>query len=163
MNNPLSLNLSLIDICQELGLSPEFLVALSGNTQNYYQVFDRPKRAGGLRHIAASQDKLKSIQRTLLDDFLVKIALPEHVHGCVKGRSIASNASKHVNRAVVINLDLSNFFGSVNDELVRSILQDHFNCDAEASLILARLMTFNKTLPQGAPITLPTILRTSAP
>jgi RNA-directed DNA polymerase len=151
MNNPLSLNLSIIDICQELGLLPEFLVALSDDAANHYQVFDRPKRAGGVRHIAASQDKLKSIQRTLLDEFLKKITLPEHVHGCVKGRSIASNARKHVNRDVVLNLDLSNFFGSVSDVLVRSILQKQFNCDAEASLILAKLMTFNKTLPQGAP------------
>jgi hypothetical protein len=29
MNNSLNLNLSIIDICQELGLLPEFLVALS--------------------------------------------------------------------------------------------------------------------------------------
>lgn len=151
MNNPLGNSLSINSICQELGLMPEFLVALSEDAASHYQTFERPKRSGGVRAIAASQDKLKSIQRTLLDNFLAKIILPDHVHGCIKGRSIASNARRHVNQEVVVNLDLSNFFGSIDISVVQSVLRDWFGCDSEASLVLAKLMTFKNCLPQGAP------------
>ena len=151
MNNSLGSGLSIIDICQELGLSPEFLVALGDQSSSYYENFERAKRSGGIRLIAASQDRLKWLQQTLLKNFFSKVIMPAHVHGCVKGRSIASNARNHVNQDVVLNFDLTNFFGSIDDSRVKTVLHERFNCNSEASQIFTKLLTYKGCLPQGAP------------
>ena len=130
---------------------PQFLLDLTGNVGNYYSSFERPKRSGGYRKISASRDRLKRIQRLFLDEFLTKYQLPPHVHGCIKHRSTATNAKEHVNQEVVINLDLSNFFGTISSGTVEAVLESRFNCDKDAASVLAKLMTLNECLPQGAP------------
>jgi len=143
--------LSLAEICRELGLDPQFLVDLAQNAPAYYSTFDRRKRSGGVRPIAASQGSLKRTQRLILDGLLAKLSMPAHVHGCVKGRSAVTNAEKHVNQEVVINMDLSSFFGSISLPRVKQLLLRLLDCDDNAAQMLAQLLTFNNQLPQGAP------------
>ncbi len=151
MENELNMCLSLSTICQELGLQPQFLLDLGKDVAGSYQVFERVKRSGGMRKISASQGKLKRTQRLLLEEFLPRVPMPAHVHGCVKGRSIATNAEVHVNQEVVVNIDLTDFFGTISRETVVGILRQRYNCDYESSQALASLMTFENSLPQGAP------------
>lgn len=145
------IQMSLDNICDELGLQPQFLYEMSNETSTLYEVFDRPKRSGGVRTICVPHEKLKSIQRIILTGFLSRVAMPPHVHGCVKGRSIVTNARAHVNKPLVINIDLTNFFGSIHHDTVSTIFKTQFNCDDEAAEVLARLTTFGNFLPQGAP------------
>src|SRR5437763_16948159 len=91
-------HLSLSDICQELGLQPQFLLELSEVASSLYTTFELPKRSGGVRIICVPKDNLKRVQRLILDGVLSKVQMPPHVHGCVKGRSIATNAREHVNK-----------------------------------------------------------------
>lgn len=147
MNSERSLN----DICEKLGLQPQFLLNLAENAHRFYITFDRPKKSGGVRTISASQDSLKRIQRVLLDGLLSEKNLPSHVHGCVKGRSVVSNAEVHVNKELVINLDISKFFPSITFEMIERIFEDTYNCDPETSELLTRLTTLDGSLPQGAP------------
>jgi RNA-directed DNA polymerase len=153
--------LSLSDICQGLGLQPQFLLDLSYKTSSLYITFDRPKRSGGVRTISAPQDELKRIQRLIYDGILSKADLPPYVHGCVKGRSILTNAAGHINKPLVINIDLVNFFGSIRFDRVAEIFRNQFRCDDDAATALARLTTFGDSLPQGAP-TSPVIANLSA-
>jgi hypothetical protein len=74
-----------------------------------------------------------------------------HLHGGIKGRSVVTNAKPHLNREVVINLDLSNFFGTITAAKVRKVFKDHLGCSPEVAKILAALTTLNNQLPQGAP------------
>lgn len=143
--------LSLSDICAELGLEPQFLHNLSLLASTQYSTYDRPKRSGGVRTIAAPQDRLKSVQRLILDQFLTKVALPGYVHGCVKGRSMVTNASGHVNKPLVLNIDLTDFFGSISFERVIRLYKEVFDCDDSAAETLTRLTTYGNFLPQGAP------------
>jgi RNA-directed DNA polymerase len=46
---------------------------------------------------------------------------------------------------------LTNFFGSIDDSRVKTVLQERFNCNSEASQILTKLLTYKGSLPQGAP------------
>jgi RNA-directed DNA polymerase len=143
--------LSLTDICQELGLSPQFLLDLAQHSAGFYRVFDQQKRSGGLRTISAPHGQLKTVQRTILDGLLSKVPFPSHVHGCVRGRSIVSNARGHTNQEVVVNVDLSDFFGTISFARVAQIFQEKFKCDKQASETLAQLTTYHNRLPQGAP------------
>jgi RNA-directed DNA polymerase len=153
--------LSLSDICQELGLQPQFLLELSEISSTLYTTFDVPKRSGGLRTLCVPKDRLKRVQRLLLDAFLSKIEMPPHVHGCVKGRSTVTNAKGHVNKPLVINIDLTDFFGSIGYDVVSQIFKTEFNCDKEAAQVLTRLTTYGNFLPQGAP-TSPALANISA-
>ncbi len=143
--------LSLADLCRELGLQQQYVLELASEAEKFYTTFDRPKRSGGTRPICASEGRLKSFQRTLLSGVLSRYPMPQHVHGCVKGRSTATNAREHVNQDVVLNIDLSDFFGSIHFDSIRQIYQDIFSFDDGASRTLSQLTTFKNRLPQGAP------------
>jgi RNA-directed DNA polymerase len=91
------------------------------------------------------------MQRVLLDGLLTDFPMPAHVHGCVKGRSIATNAQIHVDRDVVINIDLSNFLGTVCFDTVKQIFIENFRFDEDAAEVFARLTVVGGGLPQGAP------------
>ncbi|HLI02429.1 MAG TPA: reverse transcriptase family protein [Acidimicrobiales bacterium] len=72
-----------------------------------------PKATGGLRLLEAPKPVLKHAQRVLLRTVLS--AIPPHpaAHGFTAGRSARTHAAGHVGRAVVLRLDLEDFFGSV--------------------------------------------------
>lgn len=130
---------------------PSAVLDVSQQSGRHYTKFERPKRAGGVRVISASQGRLKWMQRVFLDGVLACYPMPSHVHGGVKGRSAASNARMHVDRDVVINIDLSNFFGSVCFDTVSRILMEKFYFDEGAAEVFARLTVVGGSLPQGAP------------
>lgn len=144
-------SLSLADICSRLGLMPDAVLDVSQHAWRYYCKFKRPKRSGGVRIISASQGRLKWMQRILLDGVLSHYPMPAHVHGCVKGRSPVTNARLHVNQPLVINIDLSDFFASVNFDTVADILTEKFHFDTDAAETFARLTVVGGGLPQGAP------------
>lgn len=81
---------------------------------SHYQRFLLPKKTGGHRLISAPMPRLKRAQYWILDNILAKVPLHEAAHGFVPGRSILTNASPHVGRDVVINLDLKEFFPSLS-------------------------------------------------
>ena len=71
-------------------------------------------RRGGLpRLIEIPKGRLKEIQRWILREILDQIPVHQSAHGFRPGRSAASHASVHVGRAVVMRLDLKDFFASV--------------------------------------------------
>lgn len=153
--------LNIDDIGKQLGLTPQFLFEAADAASTQYMIFDLPKRAGGLRTICSPKNELKRIQRAILEALLWEFEMPTHVHGCVRGRSIVTNAQPHVNKALVLTLDIKDFFGSVGVELVKMIYQEQFNCDENTADILTKLTTYGNFLPQGAP-TSPTLANIAA-
>jgi RNA-directed DNA polymerase len=76
-----------------------------------YRVVIKP--SGGARVLEAPKDKLKRIQRHILENILNPIDPHPAAHGFVRGRSVLSFAKPHAKRSVVLRLDLEDFFGSV--------------------------------------------------
>lgn len=152
---------TLDQICEELGLRSQFLLELSKRASSLYTTYDIAKRAGGVRTISVPDKGLKSVQRSVLDIIFSRFEMPAHVHGCVKGRSIVTNARGHTDQTLVINIDLKNFFGTIRYETVFEIFKNHFNFDEHSSEIFARLTTYGDCLPQGAP-TSPTLANIAA-
>jgi RNA-directed DNA polymerase len=144
-------SLSLDDVCTRLGWSSSAIRELARDARGYYSKFERRKRTGGTRLICASQGRLKWLQRAFLDGFLAPIEMPPHVQGCVKGRSARTNAELHVNKEVVINIDLRDFFGSVSLNMVTQLFIDKLAFEEEAAEIFAALVAMDGLLPQGAP------------
>ena len=76
----------------------------------HYHYSIRPKRSGGVRLIETPKPRLKELQRRILHGILDPIPVHAAVHGFVKGRSIVSFAAPHAGKAVLLRLDLQDFF-----------------------------------------------------
>lgn len=90
---------------------------------NHYQRFYMPKKSGGKRLISAPMPRLKKAQYWVLQHLLYQVALHDAAHGFVPSKSIVSNAAKHVNKELVINLDFQNFFPTFTYKRVKGCFE----------------------------------------
>ena len=74
-------------------------------------------------------------------------------HGFEQKRSIITNATLHKRRRYVLNLDLKDFFPSINFGRVRGffIKDKHFALQEKVATVIAQIACFNNELPQGSP------------
>src|SRR5262249_27584206 len=132
------------DVASVLGLSIQQLRWLAFHTEvatrTHYVKFQVPKRSGGMRTLAAPHKTLKAAQRWILANIASKFAITDAAHGFVTKRGIVSNASPHVGKAVVVNLDLENFFPSITFPRVRAVFERH-GYSGSVATILALLCT----------------------
>ncbi len=85
---------------------------LKGNAR--YRSFKIPKRSGGERIIHAPSKGMKEFQ-TVLSIILSTVFTPhENATGFVQGKSIVDNAKNHINQNYVYNIDLKDFFPSID-------------------------------------------------
>ncbi|HXA47428.1 MAG TPA: retron Ec67 family RNA-directed DNA polymerase/endonuclease [Burkholderiaceae bacterium] len=154
---------SLHDVAHLLGYKPSALayILYKLGDGSKYAKFDIPKRNGGIRTISAPTAQLKQLQRNLAN--LLEICIDQlnkdngrsdqFAHGFKKGRSIFTNAKQHKNQRWVFNLDLENFFGTINFGRVRGyFIKDRgFALNETVATILAQIACFDNALPQGSP------------
>ena len=143
------------DLAQVLGVSfvkhlVYYLYRLPPDRQ--YRSFAIAKRSGGSRIISRPVTGLKTVQRRL-SKLLYLIYEPRTgVHGFSIGRGIATNAEIQVRRNHVLNIDLEDFFGSINFGRVRGLfLAEPFKLSVECATLLAQISCHENKLPQGAP------------
>ncbi len=114
-----------------------------------YAEFTVPKRRGGVRSLAAPHPALKQVQRRLVDSLLGSLPVHRASTAFSKGSSVVTNATAHVGRAMVIKLDLQDFFPSIHEERVRGLLFA-LGADREVAEAFARLTTYRPRLASGA-------------
>lgn len=90
---------------------------------SHYRRFLIPKKTGGHRLISAPMKRLKSAQSWVLTNILDKVTLHDAAHGFRHGRNIVSNAKPHVGAAVVLNLDLKDFFPTVTVRRIKGVFR----------------------------------------
>lgn len=114
------------DVAKALGLTVgalrHYSIHRDREQVSHYVTYAIPKRSGGTRIIHAPKLKLKAILRKLLIELVDKLPVSEHAHGFVRGRSVRTGAAAHLNKAVVLRLDLVDFFGTVTMARVRGYL-----------------------------------------
>ncbi len=118
--------------------------------QPRYHEFTIPKRNGGFRKIAAPDKATKDLQRKILYRVLARL----HSHPAVNGfeilRSIVHNARPHVGQAIVVKLDIEDFFSTTRAARIEAYFR-RIGWDATAAACLTRLVCHEGGLPQGAP------------
>lgn len=117
-----------------------------------YEHFEIKKRYGGVREISSPTKGLKIIQQKL--NYILQIVYQPKfvVHGFVPNKNIITNAQIHLKKKFVFNVDLKDFFPSINYGRVRGMFMNiPYNLDPKISTILAQICCFNNQLPQGAP------------
>ncbi len=81
------------------------------------------KRYGAIRLIESPKPRLKAIQRKILHEILDRVPAHEAAHGFRRGRSIRSFAALHIGTAVVVRMDLADFFPCITRARVRAMFR----------------------------------------
>ena len=115
-----------------------------------YRKTSIPKKRGGRRRLDVPDHNTKTLQRTILRRLLRNLKTHPCAMGFDPGISIAHNAAMHVGQAVVIKLDVEDFFPTTTAERVEQYFR-RIGWDAECAALLTKLVTHNGGLPQGAP------------
>lgn len=126
-----------------------------------YVEFEVPKANGGVRVLAAPRADLKEAQRTILRTLLDGIDVHDACHAFVKGRSVVTNASPHVGAAIILKMDLVDFFPTIHFGRISGFFEQH-GASREAARALAALVTYRPVLPSGA-VAWPSVLPQGAP
>lgn len=117
-----------------------------------YSTFEIPKKNGNNRKITTPISPIKIIQSKLNQVLNAVYPFKPSVHGFVQKKSIVSNAAIHSNQNYVFNLDLLNFFPSINFGRVRGMFMGYpYNLNANVATTLAQICCYKNELPQGAP------------
>lgn len=117
-----------------------------------YKRFEIAKKRGGIREIYAPATSLKIIQQKLNQVLQSVYSAKPSAHGFLPKRNIVTNSLPHVKKRYVLNLDLKDFFPSINFGRVRGMfMHTPYNRNHEVATTLAQICCFNGYLPQGAP------------
>lgn len=154
---------TLNEFAKFLGYKPKtlsYIIYIIPDKDKYFE-FTIPKKSGGERVIKAPNEKLKLLQRRLAEK--LNICYEEICsmhkyrnslsHGFRKKHSIISNALLHKNKRHVFNIDLKDFFPSLNFGRVRGffIKNIHFQLNPPIAAIIAQIACHKNELPQGSP------------
>lgn len=161
MNNLNSIDFVLDYISQESKdskhkFSFERIVEICKNKNEFYESFAVPKKNGGFRDVLSPNEELRTLQiiiKDLLEHNYNFEKVPKHICGYVKGRGIKENASFHVDKKYVLNVDIKDFFNSVKKEYIRKYLSYKpfsINRNSVSSIIISEICTFNNSLPTGS-------------
>jgi RNA-directed DNA polymerase len=122
-----------------------------------YLKFAIKKKSGGERIIKAPVSGLKLIQRCL--NLIFNAVFTSHLNatGFVPGKNIVDNAKVHTGKNYVYNIDIKDFFPSVEFRRIKTVLTiPPFNLPDKVAFVIANLCCDEGSLPQGAP-TSPTL------
>lgn len=120
--------------------------------QSNYRTFEIPKKSGGMRLVTAPRSAMKKLQQALLPYLAEAYIPPPFVHGYCVGRSIKTNAQRHVRQKYIVNIDLKDFFPNIHFKRVRGILTSkRYNLSSEIATAIAQICCYDGRLPIGAP------------
>lgn len=146
-----------------LGYKPKSLayILYQKTPAQNYKTFPIKKRKGGERIIDAPRPELMLLQRRVSDLFQDCIqdvlAIEGHDttihHGFQRKKSIITNAKPHRSRKFVFNIDISDYFHSINFGRVLGFFEKNrnFGLNREVAVTLAQICCYEGRLPQGAP------------
>ena len=147
-----------------LGVTPKALGhAIHGIPEaSKYTKFEIAKKSGGKREICAPVPHLKRIQRRLANKLKEietvlegEFTTNRHVlsHGFKPNLSIATNAQAHRGRRWVFNMDLADFFPSINFGRVYGFFlkNSRYGVSKTVATLIAQIACYENRLPQGSP------------
>ena len=136
------------------------------NAFHRYTQFKVKKKSGGFRLITSPRNRSFMVMLSALNELLKSLYTPsDYAMGFAEGRSVVSNANIHKGQNYVFNIDLKDFFPSIEQPRVWKRLQlTPFNFPEKIASLIAGMCSMKETrayedgrqetffvLPQGAP------------
>lgn len=144
---------SLDGLCDLLGVKKGHLlfICYKRTHELKYKSFEIPKKRGGLRKIDSPQKGLRVVQQKLAELLAENLDFKPCVQGFIKKRGVLPNATLHKKSTWVLNVDIKDFFGSINFGRVRAVfIAKPFEIHPDVATVIAQICCFNNYLPQGA-------------
>ena len=126
------------------------LTELAKNPASGYRRHRIPKSNGQTRTLWIPGGEVRRQQRFIIDQILRRLAVDEHACAYRKGIGIRNCAEPHVGKAVLIHLDIRDFFGSITEDMVYEMFRRETGYEKSLCRFLARMCTLGGKLPQGA-------------
>lgn len=134
-----------------LGIKWKDLKIIINNSDKLYYNFSISKKSGGKRIISMPNKELLIVQKKIQEKILDNVIIHKNAFGFVKNKSIIDNAKMHLNKEMILNMDLKDFFPSIHRGRVFYIFKNICNYDNNTSYCLTKLTTYKNSIPQGAP------------
>lgn len=150
-SNEFLLSLNLIDKDIPDSKKIKTLYAISNKVESNYNVYKIKKHNGSYRTIYAPKPLLKSIQRKILKNILNNKQISEYAKAYHHGISLKDNAYPHLNKKIILKLDIIDFFENIN---FYEVYKTCFNVPyfpESVGYLLTYLCTYESRLTQGAP------------
>lgn len=90
-------------------------------TARHYHYTCVRKVDGSERLLEAPKPRLKAVQRRVLRSLLERVPVHDAAHGFVRGRSVVTGAAVHGGQAMVVRIDLRDFFASIRASRVHAL------------------------------------------
>lgn len=148
--NKFLLSLKLFN-CQDKKKYLNTLYSVSNNVENNYKIYKIKKKNGKYRTIYEPNALLKHIQRQILVKILDNKAISKYAKAYHKGINLKDNAIPHINKELILKLDIKDFFENI------SFIDVYNSCfpieyfPKSVGMILTYLCTYDDHLIQGAP------------
>lgn len=149
--NKFLLSLNLIDSKLNDKEKIKLIYSISNNIENNYKVYKIKKHNGKLRTIYEPNYLLKLIQRKILNNILNNKSISKYAKAYHKGINLKDNALPHLNKKIILKLDIQNFFDNINFLDVYNTCFDISYFPKSIGMLLTKLCTYYDYLPQGAP------------
>ncbi|MEO7717346.1 MAG: reverse transcriptase family protein [Capsulimonas sp.] len=132
------------DVAAAIGITESDLAWLTYHrgaaTIDHYSRFTIPKKRGGVRVISSPKRRLRTAQSWVLSSVLSPVPVHDAAMAFRPGVSVADNAKRHQAQAVVVRIDLKDFFPSITLPRVRTLFRS-FGYNGGVATLLALLST----------------------
>lgn len=155
---------SLRELEYKLGLERGYLRALAESAGGHYNPFvkrdkvlpfQRQFKKKKKRIIDNPDEQLRDVQKRIYRRLLRPESLPDYIYGGVTNKCIQDNVNRHFGARMLVTVDIANFFPSVTNEYIYWLWNRVLGCSSEISILLTRLTSFERHLPQGAATSTP--------
>ncbi|MFT3823340.1 MAG: reverse transcriptase family protein [Chitinophagaceae bacterium] len=122
-----------------LGSHPGKFREFIDNVHLNYSSFPIRKKSGGNRWVMAPNEDLKFIQQWIKHHILEKIEVHPSANGFVKSKGLLSNATPHIDKELILNIDLYRFFDTISSKRVYGIFKNlgyHTNLSYDLAKLL---------------------------
>lgn len=142
---------SISSLAKALEITENELLEIHQKSESYYFITKViPKPDGSTRTTYDVKKQLKDIHEKIKTNIFQNVTYPKYLQGGIKGRDYISNTRIHAGRKFLITEDISNFFPSINSDIVKKMWLHLFNFSPDVAIILTNLTTLNGFVPQGA-------------
>lgn len=148
--NEFLLSLHLFD-CKDSHEYIKTIYSITNNREANYQIYQIKKNNGHYRTIYEPSPLLKHIQRQILKNILNNKSISPYAKAYHQGLSLKDNALPHVNKKIILKLDIKDFFENIS---FLNIYQSCFPIEyfpKSVGMVLTYLCTYEDHLTQGSP------------
>lgn len=138
-------------LLNDLGFSGKTLYSVSNHINRHYHPVRIPKSNGEFRELNVPDDLLMSIQRAINNRLLCLEEVSHYAMAYRPGTSTKLNAKPHVNKPVMLKMDIRHFFDHLIFPLIKEKAFPATRYSEQNRILLTFLCTYNDALPQGAP------------